>query len=103
MHPGLRVVLSRIGTGLRTPSKCPWRIRQERRLRAVFAPNEVAAGGSTRRITDVVTELGLRSSKPPEPLDAIEADEANLVVWNGRHGVGDLMRDGVSARLASMA
>ena len=60
--------------------EAPWGIRQERRLREVFAPDRVAPGESTRRIADVVNDLGLQPWKPPEPLDPIEE---NLVVWMG--------------------
>ncbi len=63
--------------------EAPWGIRQERRLREVFAPDRVAPGEMTRRITDVVNELGLQPWKPPEPLDPIEEDEVSLVVWMG--------------------
>ena len=34
-------------------------------------------------IAEVVSELGLQPWKPPEPLDPIEEDEVNLVVWMG--------------------
>lgn len=44
----------------------------------MFAPGEL-----TRRIADVVNELGLQPWKPPEPLDPIEEKEVNLVVWMG--------------------
>lgn len=37
----------------------------------------------TRRIADVMNELGLQPWKPPEPLDPIEEEEVNLVVWMG--------------------
>ena len=46
-------------------------------------PTEVAPGELTRRIADVVNELGLQPWKPPEPLDPIEEEEVNLVVWMG--------------------
>ena len=45
--------------------EAPWGIRQERRLRGVFAPDRVAPGELTRRIADVVNELGLQPWKPP--------------------------------------
>ena len=63
--------------------EAPWGIRQERRLREVFVPDQVVAGEMTRRIVEVVRELGLQPWKPPEPLDPIEEDEVNLVVWMG--------------------
>ena len=63
--------------------EAPWGIRQERRLREVFAPDSVAPGKLTRRIVEVVSELGLQPWKPPEPLDPIEDDEVTLVVWMG--------------------
>ncbi len=63
--------------------EAPWGIRQERRLREVFAPDRVAPGELTHRIADVVNELGLQPWKPPEPLDPIEEEEVNLVVWMG--------------------
>lgn len=34
----------------------------------------------TRRITEVVREIGLLPWEPPEPLDPIEPEELNLVV-----------------------
>ena len=37
----------------------------------------------TRRIAEVVRELGLQPWKPPDPLDPIEEEEVNLVVWMG--------------------
>ena len=40
-------------------------------------------GESTRIIADVVNELGLQPWKPPEPLDPIDEEEMNLVVWMG--------------------
>ena len=63
--------------------EAPWGICQERRLRAVFAPDRVAPGELTRRIADVVNDLGLQPWKPPEPLDPVKDDEVNLVVWMG--------------------
>ncbi|MCE2455944.1 MAG: hypothetical protein J4G12_09050 [Gemmatimonadetes bacterium] len=39
--------------------EAPCGIRQERRLREVFAPDRVVPGELTRRIADVVNELGL--------------------------------------------
>ena len=38
----------------------PWGIRHGRRLREVFVVEEVTPGEMTRRITDVVRELGLK-------------------------------------------
>ena len=49
----------------------------------MFAPDQVTPGAMTRRIADVVTELGLQPWKPPDPLDPIEEEEVNLVVWMG--------------------
>ena len=63
--------------------EAPWGIRQERRLREVFAPDRFAPGELTRRIVEVVHELGLQPWKPPEPLDPIEEDEVSLIVWMG--------------------
>ena len=36
-----------------------------------------------RQLADVVNELGLQPWKPPQPLDPIEKEEVNLVVWMG--------------------
>lgn len=66
--------------------EAPWGIRQERRLRDVFEPDRVDPGELTRRIAEVVAELGLQPWKPPEPLDPIEEDEICLVVWMGVSG-----------------
>ena len=63
--------------------EAPWGIRQERRLREVFDPDRVTPGEMTRRIAEVVRELGLQPWKPPDPLDPIEEEEVNLVVWMG--------------------
>ena len=63
--------------------EAPWGIRQERRLREVFVPDSVAQGKLTRRIVEVVQELGLQPWKPPEPLDPIEEDEVSLIIWMG--------------------
>lgn len=62
--------------------EAPWGIRQERQLRDVFT-DQVAPGEMTRRVAEVVRELGLQPWKPPEPLDPIEEEEVNLVVWMG--------------------
>ena len=70
--------------------EAPWGIRQERRLRGVFAPDRVAPGELTRRIADVVNELRLQPCKPPEPLDPIEEEEVNLVVLDGGSESGPL-------------
>ncbi|MDE0073860.1 MAG: hypothetical protein OXU32_07750 [Gammaproteobacteria bacterium] len=51
--------------------------------REVFGPDQVARRESSRKIADVVNELGLQPWRPPEPLDLIEVDEVNLVVWMG--------------------
>ena len=63
--------------------EAPWGIRQERQLREVFVPDRVTPGEMTRRIAEVVRELGLQPWKPPDPLDPIEEEEVNLVVWMG--------------------
>ncbi len=63
--------------------EAPWGMRQERRLREAFAPDRHAPGEQTRRIAEVVEELGLQPWKPPEPLDPIDEDEVDLVVWMG--------------------
>ena len=63
--------------------EAPWGIRQERRLREVFAPDRIAPGEQTRKVADVVNKLGLQPWQPPKPLDPIEEDEVNLVVWMG--------------------
>ena len=63
--------------------EAPWGIHQERRLREVFVPDQVTPGEMTRKIAEVVRELGLQPWKPPEPLDPIEEEEVNLVVWMG--------------------
>ncbi|MYH08920.1 MAG: hypothetical protein F4143_01905 [Gemmatimonadales bacterium] len=63
--------------------EAPWGIRQERRLREVFVSEEVAPGELTRKIADVVNELGLQPWRPPEPLDPIGEDEVDLIVWMG--------------------
>lgn len=63
--------------------EAPWGMRQERRLRDVFAPDQAAPEELTLRIAEVVNELGLQPGKPPEPLDPIEEEEVNLVVWMG--------------------
>ncbi len=63
--------------------EAPWGIRQERRLREVFTPDRIAPGEQTRIVADVVNELGLQPWQAPEPLDPIEEDEVNLVVWMG--------------------
>ena len=49
----------------------------------MFATDRVAPGELTRRIVEVVHELGLQPWKPPEPLDPIEEDEVSLIVWMG--------------------
>jgi len=51
--------------------------------RAVFVQGQVDRRESSRKIADVVNELGLQPWRPPEPLDLIEVDEVNLVVWMG--------------------
>ena len=82
MHPAAGVSLEerdRVADAL----EAPWGIRQERRLREVFTPDQVTPDEMTRRITEVVKELGLQPWKPPEPLDPIEEDEVSLVVWMG--------------------
>lgn len=63
--------------------EAPWGIRQERRLREVYTPQTAKGGESTRRIAEVVKELGLQPWKTPEPLDPIEKSEIDLVVWMG--------------------
>ena len=81
IHPGSGLSV-KDRDGVADALEAPWGIRQERRLREVFAPNRVAPGELTRRIADVVNELGLQPWKPG-PLDPIEEDEVNLVVWMG--------------------
>jgi len=49
----------------------------------VFGPDQVARRELSRKITDVVNELGQQPWQPSEPLDPIEVDEVNLVVWMG--------------------
>ena len=49
----------------------------------MFVPDRVTPGEMTRRIAEVVRELGLQPWKPPDPLDPIEEEEVNLVVWMG--------------------
>lgn len=51
--------------------------------REVFGPDQVARRELSRKITDVVNELGQQPWQPSEPLDPIEVDEVNLVVWMG--------------------
>lgn len=63
--------------------EAPWGIRIEKRLREVFTPESADGGESTRRIIEVVRELGLQPWKAPEPLDPIDEAEINLVVWMG--------------------
>ncbi len=63
--------------------EAPWGMRQERRLREAFAPDSHTPAEVTRRIAQAVEELGLQPWKPPEPLDPIEEDEVDLVVWMG--------------------
>lgn len=63
--------------------EAPWGIRQERQLRAVFTPETAKEGETTRKIAEVVKELGLQPWKAPEPLDPIDPDEIDLVVWMG--------------------
>lgn len=63
--------------------EAPWGIRQERRLREVFRPEDADGVRSTERIAEVVQELGLQPWKAPEPLDPIDEDEIDLVVWMG--------------------
>ncbi|MYG48491.1 MAG: hypothetical protein F4164_03755 [Gemmatimonadales bacterium] len=82
MHSGPRLSVEerdRVADAL----EAPWGIRQERRLREVFAPDRVPPGELTRKIVEVVNELGLQPWKPPEPLDPIEEEEVSLVVWMG--------------------
>ena len=82
MHPAAGMSLEerdRVADAL----EAPWGIRQERQLREVFDPDQVTPGEMTRRIAEVVRELGLQPWKPPEPLDPIEEEEVNLVVWMG--------------------
>lgn len=75
---------------MRTPSKRRGASARERRLREVFAPDEVASGELTLRIADVVNELGLQPWKPPEPLDPREEEKVNLIVRNGDSGSSPL-------------
>lgn len=63
--------------------EAPWGIRQERRLREVFTPETADGGESTRKIAEVVKELGLQPWTAPEPLEPIDRDEIDLVVWMG--------------------
>lgn len=63
--------------------EAPWGIRQEHQLHEVVVPDQVAPTRMTRSISDVVRELGSSPWKPPEPLDPIEENEVNLVVWMG--------------------
>ena len=82
MHPAVSMSLEerdRVADAL----EAPWGIRQERRLREVFTPDQVTPGEMTRRIAEVVRELGLQPWTPPDPLDPIKEKEVNLVVWMG--------------------
>lgn len=63
--------------------EAPWGIRQERRLREVFTPDSAKGGETTRKIAEVVKELGLQPWRAPEPLDPIELDDIKVVVWMG--------------------
>ena len=63
--------------------EAPWGARQERSLREAFKPEDAKGGESTRRIAEVVRELGLQPWTAPKPLDPIVEDEINLVVWMG--------------------
>ena len=66
-----------------TPSKHPGAYDRSGDYGRCSLPIQVTPGAMTRRIADVVTELGLQPWKPPDPLDPIEEEEVNLVVWMG--------------------
>ncbi len=70
--------------------EAPWGIRQERRLRQVFAPDDDAPGELTRKIADVVNELGLQPWKPPEPLDPNRGGRGESRRLDGGSGSGPL-------------
>lgn len=74
--------------------EAPWGVRQERRLREVYTPETAKGGESTRKIAEVVKELGLQPWKAPEPLDPIDKSEIDLVVWMGVVEGGDAASDG---------
>lgn len=63
--------------------EAPWGLRIERQLREVFSPEEARGAESTRKIAEVVKELGLQPWQAPEPLAPIDEDEIHLVVWMG--------------------
>lgn len=61
--------------------EAPRSIRVERQFRDIFDPDGDEGAEVTRRIAELVKELGLQPFKAPEPLPPIEEDEVNLVVW----------------------
>lgn len=69
-------------------------IRHERLLRGVLVPDQVTAGEMTRRIAEVVKELGLQPWKSPEPLNPIDEHERDLVVWMGGYPTSPLAGHG---------
>lgn len=70
--------------------EAPWGIRQEKRLREVFTPEKGDGRSTTAEIREVVSELGLQPWKAPEPLEPIQEDEIDLVVWMGVLCAGEL-------------
>lgn len=61
--------------------EAPRSIRVERQLRQVFNPEKEEGAAATRRIAELVKELGLQPFRAPKPLPPIEPDEVNLVIW----------------------
>jgi len=61
--------------------EAPWGIRQEKCLREVYTPETAEGSKSSQRIAEVVKELGMQPWIAPEPLDPIDKDEINVVVW----------------------
>jgi hypothetical protein len=56
-------------------------MRVEKALRAVFTPESAQGPATTKKIAELVKELGLQPWVAPEPLPPIDLDEVRLVVW----------------------
>lgn len=63
--------------------EAPWGIRQVRRLREVFVPDQVTPGAMTRRIDEIVREPSSCHGRHPSRSIPSRITEVSLVVWMG--------------------